>query len=202
MVEQSKYDKILDALWELLRDNEIQTISVSDIAAAAGMAKGTVYYYFPSKDAILQALVERSYAKPIEEAKKLAKQTDIPAFTRMAMIFQACRSSSSELHSQEEPLTNGTQEEAHIHQKYLRYLITELKPVLTDIIKQAIENGDINFDYPDALSEIALIVLCVKIDNTIFPSTKEEIEQTLRGLVSLLEKGTNAPPGALNYIFR
>ncbi len=200
-MEQSKYDKILDALWELLREKEIQSISVSDIAAAAGMAKGTVYYYFPSKDAILQALVERSYEKPIQEAKKLAKQTDIPPFTRMAMIFQACRNSSYEFRSQEEPRAHGTQEEAQIHQKYLRYLITELKPVLTDINKQAIESGDISFDNPEALSEIALIVLCVKIDNTIFPSTKEEIAQTLRGLVSLIEKGTSAPPGTLNYIF-
>ena len=91
-----KHDRILDALQTLLENQNIQKISVSDIAQTAGIAKGSIYYYFPSKDAIVEALVERSYASSIETAKQLAKQTTIPPFTRMALIFQACRNSSSE----------------------------------------------------------------------------------------------------------
>lgn len=91
-----KYHKILDALQTLLENQELQNISVSEIAQTAGIGKGSIYYYFPSKDAILQALVERNYEKPLQTAKALAYQTEISPFTRMAMIFQACRNSSSE----------------------------------------------------------------------------------------------------------
>ena len=89
MPTPSKYDKILDALQSLLETKTIQTISVSEIAQTAGIGKGSIYYYFPSKDAILDALVERNYEKPIQTAKNLASQTNISPFTRMAMIFQA-----------------------------------------------------------------------------------------------------------------
>ena len=83
----------------------------------------------------------------------------------------------------------------------MNHLITELKPELAEIIRQGIESGEIHFDYPAALAEIVLIVLTVKLDNTLLPSSQEEIEETLRGLISLLEKGTGIPQGALNYLF-
>ena len=86
MAKQEKYNKILDALKELLETKELSTISVSEIAQTAGIGKGSIYYYFSSKDAILEALVARSYKEPLNTAKQLAEQTDISPFTRMAMI--------------------------------------------------------------------------------------------------------------------
>ena len=86
----SKQDKILDALQELLENSDIQKISVSDIAEKAGIGKGSIYYYFSSKNDIFGALIERSYQTALETAKELANRTEIPPFTRMAMISQAC----------------------------------------------------------------------------------------------------------------
>ena len=201
MANQPKYDQILYALQNLMESRSIQSISVSEIAQTAGMGKGSIYYYFPSKDAILDALIERNYEKPLETAKTLAGQMEISPFTRMAMIFQACRSSSTEFLRQEEPVSlTSAQEHAFIHQKYMAHLISELKPVLTDIIRQGIDSGEIHFDRPAALAEIVLIVLTVKLDNTLVPSSREEIEEVMRGLVSLLEKGTENPAGSLNFL--
>lgn len=201
VANRPKYDQILDALQNLMESRNIQSISVSEIAQTAGMGKGSIYYYFPSKDAILDALIERNYEKPLETAKTLAGQTEISPFTRMAMIFQACLSSSTEFLRQEEPVSlTSAQEHAFIHQKYMAHLISELKPVLTEIIRQGIDNGEIHFDRPAALAEIVLIVLTVKLDNTLVPSSREGIEDVMRGLVSLLEKGTENPAGSLNFL--
>ena len=63
-----------------------------------------------------------------------------------------------------------------------------------------IDAGEIHFDKPGVLAEIVLIVLTVKMDNTIIPSSREEIEETIAGLVSLVEKGTDNPPGSLNFL--
>ena len=180
----------------------MQAITVREIAQAAGIGKGSIYYYFSSKEEILDALIERNYKKPLELAKNLATQKEIPPFTRMAMLFQACRSSSAEFIRQDasvSALETGT-EWAFLHQKYLNYMVTELKPVLTSIIQQGIETGDITFDHPAALAEIVLIILTVKLDNTIVPSTEEETAETIRGLICLLEKGTENPIGALNFL--
>ena len=135
-----KYHKILDALQTLLENQELQNISVSEIAHTAGIGKGSIYYYFPSKDAILQALVERNYEKPLQTAKALAYQTEISPFTRMAMIFQACRNSSSEFLKSEDSTDSSTQAKIFLHQKYVNHIITELRPVLAEMIWQAAES--------------------------------------------------------------
>ena len=200
-----KYDKILDALQKLLEQKNLQTISVSEIAQTAGIGKGSIYYYFSSKNAIFEALVERNYKKPLQVAKTLAKQTEVAPFTRLAMIFQACRSSSSAFLSRESSAAESStpasaQEKALLHQKYINHLITELKPELTEIIRQGIENGEIHFEHPAALAEIVLIVLTVKLDNTLIPSSKENIEETIRGLISPLEKGTGNAPSTPKFL--
>ena len=200
MAESIKSQKILDALQQLLEEKSIRHISVSEIAEKAGIGKGSIYYYYPSKDAIVDALIRRSYEQPLQTAKSLSSRTDISSFTRMAMLFQACRNSSAVFIRQKHRSETSAQDLALLHQKYLNYLVSELKPVLTEIISQGIACGEIHFDYPAALSEIALIVLAVKLDNTLVPSAPEEIENTLKGLISLLEKGTGVPAGTLDYL--
>ena len=202
MPNSQKHEKILDALQQLLAEKNIQHISVSEIASKAGIGKGSIYYYFPSKDAIVDALIKRNYEQPLQTAKNLATQTEVSTFTRMAMLFQACRTSSTAFLKQDRhsSLSTSAQDLAFLHQKYLNYLISELKPVLTEIIEQGIACGEIHFDHPAALAEIALIVLAVKLDNTLVPSTQDEIEETLKGLISLLEEGTNLPAGTLGYL--
>ena len=200
MANPEKYNKILDALEELLKNKDITSISVSDIAVTAGIGKGSIYYYFSSKEEIWDALVSRNYEAPLQTAKNLAAQTSVPPFTRMAMLFAACRSASLELLKREFDNPASAGERALIHQKYIAHLVSELKPELTEIINQGIVSGEIQFDHPAALAEIVLIVLTVKLDNSLIPTSEEETENTLEGLVSLLEKVTNNPSGALNFL--
>ena len=199
---EKKYDLILDALQQLLEDRKIQNISVSEIAQRAGIGKGSIYYYFPSKEAILDALIERSYEKPLLTAKNLAAQTEVSPFMRMAMLFQACQNSSTAFIKQNDTSSDNAsaQDLAFLHHKYLSHVVSELKPDLTEIIKQGIESGEIHFEYPAALAEIVLIIIAVKLDNSLIPSTDKETEETLRGLISLLEKGTGVVPGTLSYL--
>lgn len=206
MQNHMKYDQILDAFQKLLVSKNMKTISVSEIAQSAGIGKGSIYYYFPSKEAILDALIERSYKKPLETARQLTEQTDISPFTRMALIFQACRDSSREfMHPDKDEVQNDIKESdikehAFLHHKYLTHLIMGLKPPLTEIIRQGSMSGEIHFEHPAALAEIVLIVLTVKLDNTLVPSSQTEVEDTILGLIELLEKGTDNPKGSLNFL--
>ena len=195
---EKKYNLILDALQQLLEDRKIQNISVSEIAQKAGIGKGSIYYYFPSKEAILDAL----YEQPLSTAKNLAAQTDVSPFVRMAMLFQACQNSSVAFIKQNDSSSGSTsaQDLAFLHQKYLSHVVSELKPALTEIIRQGVDNGEIHFDYPAALAEIVLIVIAVKLDNSLLPSTPAETLDTLQGLISLLEEGTKVTPGTLSYL--
>ena len=60
MQNNNKRERILDAMQELMRTASAQAISVSDIAQKAGIGKGSIYYYFPSKNNNIDAVIERS----------------------------------------------------------------------------------------------------------------------------------------------
>src|SRR5215212_10316260 len=53
---------LLDAAERLYLAHPDRVASVSEVAQAAGVAKGTVYLYFPSKEEMLLALHERHVA--------------------------------------------------------------------------------------------------------------------------------------------
>ena len=50
----NKREKILDAMQQLMTTADTRSITVSEIAQKAGIGKGSIYYYFPSKDAMLE----------------------------------------------------------------------------------------------------------------------------------------------------
>ena len=58
----------------------------------------------------------------------------ISPFTRMAMLFQACQKFSVAFLNQNYNAPSSIQDMAVLHQKYLNYVISELKPALTEII--------------------------------------------------------------------
>lgn len=49
---------ILDSTEKLIKDRQVESISLQDIATEAGISKGTLYYYYTSKQLVLFDLVE------------------------------------------------------------------------------------------------------------------------------------------------
>lgn len=201
MAGNRKYDRIIDALQQLLESKEMESITVSEIAKVAGIGKGSVYYYFSSKVDIYEALIERNYKQVLETSKNLARQAEQPVFSRIAMLFQVCKETSVVFaHKTEGDMSRAPQENAFLHQKFMQYFIEEMKPVLTEIIKQGIAAKEICFAYPDILSELVLIILTVKFDNTLVPGNTEEISKTVKGMITLLEQGAGVKQGELDYL--
>ncbi|SDH68073.1 TetR/AcrR family transcriptional regulator [Agrococcus jejuensis] len=50
-------EKVLDAAAALAAEHGVTATTVDDIAERAGVAKGSVYYSFPSKDAVFEAVL-------------------------------------------------------------------------------------------------------------------------------------------------
>ena len=71
MQNNNKKEMILDAMQELMGSANVPAISVSDIAQKAGSGKGSIYYYFSSKNDIIDAVIERNYSRVLDEGLSL-----------------------------------------------------------------------------------------------------------------------------------
>lgn len=207
METPKKRDLILDALQDLLENADIHHISVNSIAQKAGIGKGSIYYYFSSKDEILNALIKRTYAGALEMAKELVHQTDLSIYTRLAKITNACIAATGDFLKRSEAVKNNLEtaeriyDSAYMHQQFMKHSIVDFKEVYTQIIQQEIDKGTIQVDSAAQVAEIVLIVLTVKIDNTLSPSSDEETAKTLQALITLLERGTGHEDGAFGIKF-
>lgn len=202
METNSKRDQILDAFQKLLINDDIKHISVNDIARQAGIGKGSIYYYFNSKDEILNALIKRTYADVLEMAKELVHETDLSIYARLARITNACVAATREFLKRSEsvrekmPSSDRIYDSAYIHQQFMKHSIVDFKDIYTEIIQQEIDKGTVKVTSAAEIAEIVLIVLTVKIDNTLSPSSDEETTKTLQTLITLLERGTGNEDGA------
>jgi AcrR family transcriptional regulator len=73
--DQRRVD-LLEAARAVFADKGVTGATVSDIAEAAGVAKGTFYLYFESKDALLGALKRRFVDDLIAEASRFFGKVD------------------------------------------------------------------------------------------------------------------------------
>lgn len=201
MHNNQKRTLILNAMQELMNTSSAQAVSVSDIAKKAGIGKGSIYYYFRSKEEILEAVIERSYSNAIEKAKELVDNQKLDALTKMEIVFYACRDSSLELLRQEAGNFFEVQQSALMHQQYIKIMVRKLKPLLAAIIRQGNEERTMYCKSPEEAAEIVLIILLIKMDKQLSDQNRGQIQKTLDVFTYMLETSFGIEKGRLDYLW-
>jgi AcrR family transcriptional regulator len=79
-LKDTRREQILDALYVVMARQGLAGTSITDIADAAGMARGALHYFFRSKDDIVVALMERMGAAYLRRLDRwLDAQCDVEA---------------------------------------------------------------------------------------------------------------------------
>jgi AcrR family transcriptional regulator len=84
---QARRQAILDAALAIFAERGFDAARLDDVAARAGVAKGTLYLYFHDKEALFEELI-RSAVKPVFEGiSQAARADDVPASEIFAAFF-------------------------------------------------------------------------------------------------------------------
>ncbi len=81
-----KFEQILDAAHELIVSKGYDNFGMSDLVKRAGVAKGSVYHFFPNIEAVFVALVERFDDKFIEIVDQPIEAKDVETWTDVIRI--------------------------------------------------------------------------------------------------------------------
>ncbi len=85
LTEAERRAQILDAARKLFVERGFLAARVEDIAREAGLSKGAVYFYFPSKKAIFEALAAQEYSRTITYLLD-AEAAPIPASQKLFIM--------------------------------------------------------------------------------------------------------------------
>ena len=80
-------NELLDTAQEIFLTKGYKQTSVESIIKKVGVAKGTFYYYFKSKEDLLDKLVKRMADKIQIEIKKIVKKTDLDAISKLEKAY-------------------------------------------------------------------------------------------------------------------
>ncbi len=148
-------NEILDAAERLFAAKGFDQTSISDILDAVGIARGTLYYHFRSKEEILDAMIGRSTQQLMAKARSIANDRSLPALQRITLALMAL--------NMENDLGHVVMEQVHkpqnalMHQKLQQELLAGVDPIITGLVEECMAQGICHTDYPAETVEMIML---------------------------------------------
>lgn len=87
VLEQERRALVMDTVVERLATGSWRTFTLDEVARTAGVSKGMVTYWFPSKDALFVETIRRYHTKVAEQLLGIASEP-MPARDRVARLVE------------------------------------------------------------------------------------------------------------------
>ncbi len=195
---KDKKQIILNAMRELFIEGKAGTASVRDIAEKAGIAKGGMYYYFRSKEEVMDALVLREYDDIIRACDEAVARCEGNALEKFALLLRSYQGAYVDA-SLDEYL--HMPQNAAIHQKSLAQILSALSKIVARIIGQGVAEGIFQCEYPQECAEIVLSAYTFLLDPGIFCWSAQEYIAKIQALADMLEKSLCAPKHSFRFLY-
>ncbi|MDR0569851.1 MAG: TetR/AcrR family transcriptional regulator [Clostridiales Family XIII bacterium] len=200
--EKRKND-ILDAAEELFMTKGYEKATVNDILEIVNIGKGTLYYYYKSKEEILNAIIQRKNEEGLETAKLIAADGSLSAHEKLFMIMFTRDGFGQKKDGFLASSTAGVSN-AQMHQKALTDIVTGMAPILKDVVVQGIKEGVFTTPYPEESMEFLLAVVQTIFDETYFSWDKAALAEKGPAYVYIMERVLGARTdsfGCLTQLF-
>ncbi len=190
--------EIIETAERLFRDVGYAKCSVEMIIREMGVAKGTFYYYFKSKDEILHAIADRTLDKLIEMAEQVAADQSLDALGKMRMLL-------SDTHVGDDDLSEITDmlhlpENRELHEITNIQTVLRLSPVLADIVEQGNREGVFAVKQPLETIQVLLTGAQFLLDGGLFDFSDNETRARRVAVQDIIEKSLGAKPGSFNFM--
>ena len=187
--EQRKQE-LLKIAYDLFLSEGYENTSVDTIIEKAGIAKGTYYYYFESKEAMLEEVCMMMIDGETEKAMQIVN-ADIPIPQKIIGIISSFRPEQKEKTITD---TLNSSENILMHDKVNKRIIEVVAPILTKVAEQGIEEGVLSCDNVYERMRMLLIV-----SNSLFDDYKVT-ERDVDVFIDMIEKLLGAKPGTMDII--
>ena len=187
--ERRKQD-LLNIAYRMFIEKGYENTSVDDIIIEAGIAKGTYYYYFESKEATLEAVIEMMIEKA-ENIAKAALMNPVPIPQKLASVVYAFQPNKDEI-----VITDVLERKENIvmHDKIGKKIVEVAVPILSDIVREGIAQGIFACTNVEERVKMLLIMSQNMFDYGAYSNKYIEV------YVDMLEKSLGAKEGTMSFI--
>ncbi|MGW9127013.1 TetR/AcrR family transcriptional regulator [Paenibacillus chitinolyticus] len=193
---EERKQELLSAAESLFRVKGYERTAVSDIVKQVGVAQGTFYYYFKSKDELADAMIRRMLDEHMGLIESIAEDPELSGQEKIVKVMK------EDFVKRGDNLENldymHHENNALLHQKMLVESVKAYTPFITGIIEQGIGEGSFHTSHPREVVEFFMVGLFFLYDPGIFAWTVEEVVTKLQAIGEILEKLLGAEKDSLD----
>ena len=205
-------NELLNVAQELFFTKGYRQTSVDAIIKKVGVSKGTFYYYFKSKEDLMNTLVKRMTNQILIEVKKITERTDLDALAKLNRTYIATRNVKLENIDLIKLYLKVLYKDENIMLRHKIYMsnVDLLVPEFAKIIRQGVEEKVFNTPFSCKAARLIFELAQILSDSTakLFLEMDEnpEIIEKLKKEIDIYEDGIEriigAKKGSINVVDR
>jgi AcrR family transcriptional regulator len=203
-------DVFIDAAQALIQTRGCERFSIQDILDATGASKGALYHYFDSKDALVDAVVDRMADQVTVRVEPILADPDLTAIEKLETMISGIAAFKAE----RKDLALGimrvwlSDDNVVVREKLRRLVAQRQRPWMELIVRQGIAEGTFTSRHPDELAHVLLALmqgvgeLAIELwvgrqDGTV---SLEEVKRTFDAYKEAFERIVGVRPGSLKFL--
>jgi AcrR family transcriptional regulator len=206
-----KRNAILDVAQRLVYTKGYEQMTIQDMLDGLRISKGAFYHYFDSKQAVLEALVERMGEEVVQLLLPIVHDPVLGALEKLRRFFPTLAQWKTARKDFILALMHilYADENALFRQKARALAVKRVTPLMTTVIRQGIQEGVLTTSYPDQVGEV-ILSLVLDLGDTIAwlllsgePRRDDDVrrvESTVAAYTDALERALGAPTGSLPLV--
>ena len=151
-------NEILDAAQHLFYAKGYDETSIQEIIDAVGIAKGTFYHHFESKQELLDHLIDRMFSDVLAPLEVMIAEGSENAIEKLQKLYLDIGIWKAENKEFFYDLVEAFHRPENLTLRYTTRseACKRMSPLLTKIIQQGIDEGLFDTDYPEDIAEVIL----------------------------------------------
>lgn len=146
--------EIIEVASKLFNEKGYENTAVSDIVKTINIAQGTFYYYFKSKDEIIEPIVEYIMNKSLAEVEEIIKGEGTATEKISAIVTNRIR---FVINSGRVVRFVWNKNNNFMFEKFKKYAIPKAAPLFKRLVEQGEKEGIMSVEYPDETIRLIII---------------------------------------------
>jgi AcrR family transcriptional regulator len=203
-------DAFLDVAQQLVQTRGYEQMSVTDVLDAVGASRGAFYHYFESKDALLDAVVNRMADQATVRVEPVLSDPKLTAIEKLEAVFGGIAQYKAERKDLVLAILQvwRSDDNAIVREKMRRIVTARQLPWLERIVHQGIAEGVFNSRYPDHLPRVLVTFMQglaelaseMWIDRQLGSISLDEVKRTFAAHLEAFERMVGVRPGSLTFL--
>jgi AcrR family transcriptional regulator len=192
--------EFVKAALELFETKGFDQTSVTDITNKVGVSHGAFFYYYKSKDAIMQDVIDVFLEANVRFVKGLVDDNNMTAKEKLRVILNtSIKSFEANYYS---PITQYLNSPSNIglHKTSEKRSQELLNPLFTQIVEQGIREGYCEVKYPRETVDYLIYIFDSLDDSFVVRQSNEEYYRKIRALELIVAKALGIKDADLGLI--